>query len=172
MNSLLFPVSKENFKKLVNIRFNNINEGFNNFKNAMLESESLEVAEKNIIKFMEEAIILNGEENSYVDIYFSTLKKDDRERLMDLLEEDDRKTMESIKYILQEDTIYFRLTKEIIPFITRLSTREILFCTVYFTKYPLTVWGNYGKRFRCFFNNDEIFTVYNSIGEVCNIKII
>ncbi|WP_346928138.1 hypothetical protein [Clostridium sp.] len=172
MNNLLYPVDKENFKELVKIRFNNINEGFNNFKSAMLESETLEEAEKNIIKFMEEAIILNGEDNSYVDLYFSTLEKEDKERLIGLLEEKDKETMESIKDILDKDTIYFRLTKDIIPFITRLSTREVLFCTIYFTKYPLTIWGNYNKKFPCFFNDDKILGLYSDISKSYSIKII
>ncbi|WP_346934722.1 hypothetical protein [Clostridium sp.] len=172
MNNLLYPVSKEDFKKLVDIRFDNINEGFNNFKSAMLESETLEEAEKNITKFMEEAIILNGEDNSYVDLYFSTLEKEDKERLIGLLEEKDKEIMERIKEILQEDTIYFRLTREIIPFITRLSTREVLFCTVYFTNYPITIWGNYNKKFPCFYRDDKILDLYNDIAKECNVEII
>ncbi|WP_346961499.1 hypothetical protein [Clostridium sp.] len=172
MNNLLYPVSKGDFKKLVDIRFDNINEGFNNFKNVILESEAIEEAEKNIIKFMEEAIILNGEDNSYVDLYFSTLEKEDKERLIGLLEEKDKEIMESIKDILQEDTIYFRLTKDIIPFITRLSTREVLFCTVYFTNYPFTIWGNYNKKFPCFYNDDKILDLYNDIAKECNVEII
>lgn len=172
MNNLLYPVSKEEFKKLVDIRFDSINEGFNNFKSAMLESETLEEAEKNIIKFMEEAIILNGEDNSYVDLYFSTLEREDKEKLIGLLEEKDKEIMENIKDILQEDTIYFRLTKDIIPFITRLSTREVLFCTVYFTNYPITIWGNYNKKFPCFYRDDKILDLYNDIAKECNVEII
>ncbi|HAK43805.1 MAG TPA: hypothetical protein DCM59_15265 [Clostridium sp.] len=172
MNNLLYPVSKENFKKLVDIRFDNINEGFNNFKNVILESKTIEEAEENIIKFMEETIILNGEDNSYVDLYFSTLEEESKERLIKLLEVEDKEVMYRIQEKLNEDTIYFRLTREIIPFITRLSTREILFCTVYFTKYPFTIWGNYNKKFPCFFDNDKVLELYNDISKSCNIKIM
>lgn len=172
MNNLLYPVSKEDFKKLVDIRFDNINEGFNNFKNVILESEIIEEAEENIIKFMEEAIILNGEDNSYVDLYFSTLEEEGKERLIKLLEVEDKKVMHKIQETLKEDTIYFRLTREIISFITRLSTREILFCTVYYTKYPFTIWGNYNKKFPCFFDNVKVLELYNDIAKSCNIKIM
>lgn len=172
MNNLLYPVSKEDFKKLVDIRFDNINEGFNDFKNVILESKTIEEAEENIIKFMEETIILNGEDNSYVDLYFSTLEEESKERLIKLLEVEDKEVMYRIQEILNEDTIYFRLTREIIPFITRLSTREILFCTVYFTKYPFTIWGNYNKKFPCFFDNDKVLELYNDISKSCNIKIM
>ncbi len=171
MNNLLYPVSKEDFKKLVDIRFDNINEGFNNFKSVILESEIIEESENNIIKFMEETIILNGEDNSYVDLYFSTLEEESKERLIELLEVEDKEVMYKIQKALNEDTIYFRLTREIIPFITRLSTREILFCTVYYTKYPFTIWGNYNKKFPCFFDNDEVLELYNDIAKSCNIKI-
>lgn len=172
MNNLLYPASKEDFKKLVDIRFDNINEGFNNFKNVILESEIIEEAEENIIKFMEETIILNGEDNSYVDLYFSTLEEESKERLVKLLEVEDKEVMHRIQETLKEDTIYFRLTREIIPFITRLSTREILFCTVYYTKYPFTIWGNYNKKFPCFFDNDKVLELYNDIAKSCNIKIM
>lgn len=172
MNNLLYPVSKEDFKKLVDIRFDNINEGFNNFKSVILESKTIEEAEENIIKFMEETIILNGEDNSYVDLYFSTLEEESKERLIKLLEVEDKEVMYRIQETLNEDTIYFRLTREIIPFITRLSTREILFCTVYFTKYPFTIWGNYNKKFPCFFDNDKVLELYSDISKSCNIKIM
>jgi len=171
MNNLLYPVSREDFKKLVDIRFDNINEGFNNFKNVILESEIIEEAEKNIIKFMEKTMILNGEDNSYVDLYFSTLEEESKERLIKLLEVEDKEVMHRIQETLKVDTIYFRLTREIIPFITRLSTRETLFCTVYYTKYPFTIWGNYNKKFPCFFDNDKVLELYNDIAKSCNIKI-
>lgn len=172
MNELLYPISEDIFKKLVDIRFNNINEGFNNFKNVTLESEVTEEAEENIIKFMKESINLNGEENSYVDLYISTLDNESKERLIGLLTEEDKEFMGRIQDVFNEDTIYFKLTKEIIPFITRLSTREILFCTVYFTRYPLTIWGNYDKKFPCFFTNDEIVKLYGDIAKTCNTKLI
>lgn len=172
MNNLLHPVNENKFKEIVNIRFNNINEGFNNYKSAMLESKTLEEAEENIIKFMEEVIILNGENNSFIDLYFSTLEKEDKERLIGLLEEKDKEIMESIKDTLQGDTIYFRLTKDIIPFITRLSTREVLFCTVYFTKYPFTIWGNYNKKFPCFYKADKVLDLYTNIAKECDVEII
>lgn len=172
MNNLLHPVNENKFKEIVNIRFNNINEGFNNYKSAMLKSKTLEEAEENIIKFMEEVIILNGEDNSFVDLYFSTLEKEDKERLIGLLEEKDKEIMESIKDTLQGDTIYFRLTKDIIPFITRLSTREVLFCTVYFTKYPFTIWGNYNKKFPCFYKADKVLDLYTNIAKECDVEVI
>ena len=63
-----------------------------------------------------------------------------------------------------EKNIYFKLTKESIPFITRLSTREILFSTIYFTKYPCTIWGNYNKSFPIFYHDN------NDIQQYLNIK--
>ncbi len=80
--------------------------------------------------------------------------------------------MESIKDTLQGDTIYFRLTKDIIPFITRLSTREVLFCTVYFTKYPFTIWGNYNKKFPCFYKADKVLDLYTDIAKECDVEVI
>ncbi|MEG2289256.1 MAG: hypothetical protein RR891_00395 [Clostridium sp.] len=177
MEKLLHPVKESDFKEKVHIRFKNINQGFDDFENAILQSDDIENAEENIIKFMNEAFRLNGDENSYVDFYFQVLSEEDKSRLISLLSKEDKVLIE--KFIenqavekQQEQNIYFKLTEESIPFITRLSTREVLFCTVYFTKIPFTIWGNYNKKFPCFFEENDILEVYRNIADKYNLEII
>ena len=147
MNKILIPISNKEFKEKVTIRFNSINDGFNNYNNKTIEGT--EVA---FISFLQEAFELNGAENSYVDFYYNVLNDEDKI----LLEEFEKN--------YHEKNIYFKLTKESIPFITRLSTREILFSTIYFTKYPCTIWGNYNKSFPIFYHDN------NDIQQYLNIK--
>ena len=147
MNEILIPISNKEFKEKVTIRFNSINDGFNNYNNKTIEGN-----EEAFISFLQEAFELNGEDNSYVDFYYNVLNDEDKI----LLEEFEKN--------YHEKNIYFKLTKESIPFITRLSTREILFSTIYFTKYPCTIWGNYNKSFPIFYHNN------NDIQQYLNIK--
>ena len=147
MNEILIPISNKEFKEKVTIRFNSINDGFNNYNNKTIEGN-----EEAFISFLQEAFELNGEDNSYVDFYYNVLN------------DEDKILLEKFEKNYHEKNIYFKLTKESIPFITRLSTREILFSTIYFTKYPCTIWGNYNKSFPIFYHDN------NDIQQYLNIK--
>jgi hypothetical protein len=85
-------------------------------------------------------------------------------KLKELINDEDKILLEEFEKNYHEKNIYFKLTKESIPFITRLSTREILFSTIYFTKYPCTIWGNYNKSFPIFYHDN------NDIQQYLNIK--
>ena len=171
MNYLLEPISEEIFKQKVAIRFNNINDGFNRFENFMLESKDKENSEAGLIVFMQEAFQLNGEESSYVDFYFSRLDENDKQSLFALLNDEDKEILKRHIREIKYETIFFRLSKEMLPFITRLSTREILFCTFYFTKFPCTIWGNYDMKFPAFFNNQDVVKKYKELAIQCKIEM-
>ena len=53
MNELLIPISNAEFKNKVKIRFNNILDGFDLFKNFTIEAINIEIGENKIIKFIE-----------------------------------------------------------------------------------------------------------------------
>ena len=53
MNELLMPISNDEYKNKVNIRFNNILDGFDLFKNFTLEAKNVEDGENKIIEFVE-----------------------------------------------------------------------------------------------------------------------
>ena len=89
---------------------------------------------------------------------------EEKENLKELINDEDKILLEKFEKNYHEKNIYFKLTKESIPFITRLSTREILFSTIYFTKYPCTIWGNYNKSFPIFYHDN------NDIQQYLNIK--
>lgn len=165
MDFLLQPIDEEIFEENVAIRFENINEGFSKFKSFMLDGEGIDNGEKRFIDFIDKASELNGEENSYVDFYFSKLGEAARNRLISALSSEDKLILERHIREVKVETIYFKLTKEVVPFITRLSTREILFSTFYFTKFSCTIWGNYGMKFPIFFNNEDDAKIYKDIAK-------
>ena len=172
---LFRAIDEEEFKKCVHIRFNNISNGFNNYSNGILEAEqniSIEEAEGRIIRFFERILELNGEENSFIDFYYGQLSKEDKKRLKELLTTEDLEFINAIEHCKFEESIYFYLSKEMIPFITRLCTREVLFSTFYFTKIPCTIWGNYSIKFPCFFKDEHGMKSYIELSEECGLHII
>jgi hypothetical protein len=166
---LLIPKSQQEFRAAVEIRFNNINEGFSNYKNSMLCSESN--SEQSFINFIEKAYELNGEEDCYVDFYFNRLQQEERLRLEQLICIEDKVVLEKLKLEISAETVYFKFTKEVIPFLTRLSTQEVLFSTFYFTKYHCTIWGNYNMKFPMFFNDIDTMEIYKKMASLCNLRL-
>lgn len=53
MNKLLIPISDDNFKAKVNIRFNNILDGLYSFKNFTLAASDIYGGENKLIKLIE-----------------------------------------------------------------------------------------------------------------------
>lgn len=172
---LLFEVIDEKeFSDKVNIKFDNILEGFDSYYNGNLQGNldiSKKVVEEKFLSFFERLLKINGEENSFIDFYYQKLSEEDKSRLKELLSENDEKVLKLAEEELKGEGIYFRLSKEILPFILRLSTREVLFSTFYFTKIPCTIWGNYNMKFPCFFNNYENMKLYKDISKDMDLKI-
>lgn len=169
---ILKAVDEEKFKELVEIKFNNISEGFNKYVNGILkgrESDNKTKNEESIIRLLEKLIEINGIENSYVDFYYSRLSDEDKKRLTQLLVDEDKEQLKELEKKLSSKDIYFKLTKEMVPFFTRLSTREVLFSTFYFTKIPCTIWGNYNMEFPCFFKGIEEMKIYSEI--CCQLEL-
>ena len=172
---LFRAIDEGEFKKRVHIRFNNISNGFNNFNNGILQDEqnlNIEETEGRIIRFFERILEINGEENSFIDFYYGQLSKEDKKRLKQLLTGEDLEFINAIEHCRFEESIYFYLSKEMITFITRLCTREVLFSTFYFTKIPCTIWGNYGIKFPCFFKDEDGMKSYRELSEKCGLNII
>ena len=94
---MLISVNENDFKEKVNIRFNNITEGINRFESKTLESDNSYNFEKSIIDFLQEAVKLNGVENSYVDFYYNVLEEEAKIRFKELLNCEDKKFIEKIE---------------------------------------------------------------------------
>ena len=169
---MLIPISEREFKEIVKIKFNNISDGFNRYDNKTLEACNNEFFESNMLKFLEEAVDLNGIDNSYVDFYYNTLSENDKKKFKEMLDYEDKEFIRNFEKKNKECGIYFKLSKESIPFINRINSREILFSTIYFTKESFTIWGNYNKRFPSFYLDIMTFDKYETIAKKYNLVLI
>ena len=52
MDKLLIPISNEEFNRVINIKFRNILDGFNLFKNFTIEADNIKEGENKLIKFI------------------------------------------------------------------------------------------------------------------------
>lgn len=147
MERLLYPISEKTFKENVRIRFDNINDGFNSFNHELLEGKN----EAELIEYIINSYDENGFDNFYIDLYFNRIDKNNETQFIDMLCEEDKITYENIKKEYDDSTVYYKIDKSLIPFITRLNTREILFTTIYLTKTNKTIWGNYEMKFPIFY---------------------
>lgn len=165
MDKLLIPISNDEFNKVINIKFKNILDGFNLFKNFTIEAKNIKEGENKLIKFIEKVFEENNNEG-YVDFYINKLSPEDREKLISLISEEDKEILELHLRIEPSDSVYYKLTtKTLIPFLLRLNTRELFFVTFYFSNKPITIWGNYNMKFPCFFNNQEALDFYYNLSK-------
>jgi len=161
MNELLIPISNDEFKNKVNIRFNNVLEGFDFFKNFTIEANNVEVRENKIIQLIEKVFEENNCE-AYVDFYIN----EDKEKLIALVPDEDKKILKLHLSTEPHDGVFYKLlNKDLIPFLVRLNTREVFFVTFYFTNKPITIWGNYDMKFPCFFNIQEHLEFYYKLSK-------
>ncbi|MBX9183590.1 MULTISPECIES: hypothetical protein [Clostridium] len=160
---MLISVKENVFKKEVEIKFNNITEGFNRYKNKTISAINEENFERGMICFLQEAVKLNGLNSSYVDFYYNSLSEEDKVKLVEMVSVDDRKFIESFKEKNTTGGIYYYLTLDSVPFISRLNSNEILFSSIYFTKEECTIWGNYNKRFPIFYKEEHVLMKYVDI---------
>ena len=142
---LLFPVKEDEFKDKVIIRFDDINEGFEKFEHTIIEDKNEEEILEYILNLYDE----NGFDNFYIDLYLNRIE--DEDKFLGLINDEDKKIYELIKPEYQKDYIYYKVDKSILPFIIRLSTREVLFSTFYLAKSNKTIWGNYRLKFPEFY---------------------
>lgn len=170
MNKLIEPISNKDFDDEVVIKFDNISCGFSKFKNSILKGDEKSF-EEDYINFVTEIYNLNTKENFIVDFYYETLLDEQKQALITLLDDEDKKTLESLKCLLSKETVYYKIDKKLIPFIVRLTVREILFSTIYLTKYQYTIWGNYNNRFPVFYLDESCKEVYSKIAKKNNLEI-
>jgi hypothetical protein len=165
MNQLLIPISNDEFKNKVNIRFNTILEGFDSFKNFTIEANNVESEEDKIIHFIEKVFQENNYQ-AYVDFYINKISDENKERLIELIPDEDKEILMLHLNIEPHDGVFYKLVnKSLIPFLVRLNTRELFFVTFYFTNKPITIWGNYNLNFPCFFNSDDDMKFYYNLSK-------
>ena len=165
MMEILIPISDHEFKNNVNIRFDNILDGFSLFDNFTIDASNVENAESKLIKFIEEVFEKNNSE-AYIDFYINKISDEDKNLLRKLVPEEDSKTLElHLNSETHNGVFYLLNNKSLIPFLVRLNTREVFFTTFYFTNKPITIWGNYNLKFPCFVDSKENLKLYSCLSK-------
>ncbi|HGD0575006.1 TPA: hypothetical protein ACG7AG_002017, partial [Clostridium perfringens] len=140
MSQILKSISEDKFKNKIKIRFNNILDGFDRYSNGLLEyngdNDSFKIKEECFINFFNEALELN-KGKVIIDLYIKDLENESLARLLEGLDERDKNILIDInKHEIK--SVYFELhNKDLMSFITRLNTRELFFCTIYFMEKPM-----------------------------------
>ncbi|WP_143318255.1 hypothetical protein [Clostridium sp. HBUAS56017] len=142
---------KELEKKNV-VYIKNIQEGFDRYPNSILEG-----TEEHVNDVIRKLFSINGVENSYADFYYGTLNEEEKGAVKNILDEKEIILIESFK--LCPEDIFIRLNSEILEILLKLTAREVLFSSFYFTKYPCLIWGNYNRRYPVFFKDDSIMNM-------------
>lgn len=173
--SLLQEISIDHFKNVVNIRFNNILNGFDLYSNGILEhcDSSASILEKDLSfkGFFKEALKSNNN-RTIVDFYIKNLTVDEINILMDSLELNHTDTLVNHINNGPYNSVYFNLDSEdLMDFITTLNCKALLFSTVYFTDLPMTIWGNYDYKFPVFFETEEVLNHYKKIAAKHHLSI-
>jgi predicted DNA-binding protein (MmcQ/YjbR family) len=153
--------SESEFYKTNAIIIKRIEIGFEQYQYAILEGD-----EDQYLKFFSEIMLLNGSDHSYADFYYSKLTMEQKEKLKNALTPDELGICNNLE--LSED-IFYSLTEQFMRFLLHISAKELLFSSFYFTKYPCTIWGNYGLRFPIFFNSDTIKKRYQKLAIKCGL---
>ena len=166
----LEPINNFNFKNIINIRFNNILDGFDNYKyielspinNERLDKEN----EENFIKALEEFYDINAG-NLIIDFYKNKLNYESINFIKNNLSIEDNILFEEVINEVNDNDTYYKVNNKIyIKLLTKLCTRELFFITFYFYKYPTTIWGNYNLRFPLFYNDIENISKYIKIAQI------
>lgn len=176
MKKIFEEINKIEFLTKVKIRFNNIENGFENFKNNILSVYDVKLDakeertllnkhraqyEKKFIDFMNSAYEYNNEKGLIIDFYINNLDKEAIDKIMQSLTKDETKIFLEIIKKMSGDTIFLKiLDKEMLEIIVKLNVREIFFSSFYFLDKELTIWGNYNMEFPVFYNDDFIIEEY------------
>lgn len=132
------------------IYFDNIGYGLRNYNNEVVTLEEAEAYD-----FFSQKIQTYGKENAFVDFYFFTLEEDAKEKVMQILTEEELAYLEKMRPVRTETQLVFRLEDTLLGIIAKLNAREILFSTIYFQGVeelsPETYWGNYKKEYVKFY---------------------
>lgn len=143
------------------ILVHNVEKGFEQYENAILEG-----SEEQYREFLYKAMELNGFNHSYADFYYSKLTMEEKENLKEKLR---AKDLDYLNNNLFTDDIYFSLTERLMTFLLDITVKELLFSSFYFTKYPCTLWGNYGLKFPIFFIDKSIKETYQKLAVSCGL---
>lgn len=166
---MIKDISINEFNSKVDIKFNNILDGYNKYKVLELyPKNNLEKGENLYLDFFNE--IFNEDKTLIIDFYKKNLKKDSIELIKNNLDLDECILLDKILNTGNEESIYFEIKSEkYLTLLTKLNTKELFFITFYFYKSNITIWGNYNMKFPLFCKDSEIMKKYLNIAQNKNL---
>lgn len=90
----------------------------------------------------------NGKENSFADCYYPFLEKGSRERVLEVLDEEQKEYLKKLEG--KDAELLLPLDDQLLSVAVSLIDKEMLFFSFYFLKTPCTVWGNYKQEYLVF----------------------
>ena len=116
MNDILISVTSEEFHKNVIIKFPNILDGLDTFPNFTLEPKNVYSGEDEMIDYILKIFKLNNS-FCYIDFYLDKLSEEDKENLVNLVPEEDRKLLKA-NLTIENYSNYFKVEHiRLIPFL-------------------------------------------------------
>lgn len=163
----LEPINNCNFDSIINIKFNNILEGFDNYKYIELSPINKNLKfEDSFIKTFEEFYDIN-EGHLIIDFYKNKLNDDSISFIKENLCKEDNLLFDKIIEMINNNDNYYKVNDvKYIKLFIKLCTRELFFITFYFYKYPVAIWGNYNLQFPLFYNENSNINQYVKIAQI------
>lgn len=161
-------VNNIDFNKIINIRFKNILEGFDNYNYIELspKDELEEAYEEYFIKTIE-CFYEENEEDLIIDFYKKKLDDNSIKYIKSNLNSEDNECFDELINLATENDYFYKVNdKKYIKLFTRLCTKELYFITFYFYKNPVTLWGNYNLKFPLFYDKNTNITKYIEIAKI------
>lgn len=171
MSHILQPILKNDLLNYTPLIFDNILIGFNNFPNGILcaKNNSLSLCEKEnlFINFFND--LFDNSMNIFTDYYVNNLNEDGIKIIKNNLNTCD---FNILKANINNNSDYFKIpNKTVINYITKLSTRELCFCTIYTDTKPISIWGNYNFKFPIFFSDRSLIDYYLKLANTHGLVI-
>lgn len=161
------------FMEKVEVRPDNILEGFNNYNNAIITTDKIvsnEEIEKDFIGFFIDLFRKN--KNSIVDYYGNRLNSNEFNRMIEMLSDEEKDKLIKFREKSNNDDVYFEIDDiEFLIILIKLSVRGILFSTFYIVNDNVTIWSNYDYKFVMFFKQKDIITEYINVTKKHNLLI-
>lgn len=166
---MIKDISTDEFNSKVNVKFNNILQGYNKY-------ECIELYPKDNVKNGEFLYIellklyYNKDKSLIIDFYKNNLNIDSINFIKNNITLEESILLDHILNTGDEDTIYFEIYDEkYLSLLTKLNTKELFFITFYFYKSNITIWGNYNMRFPLFYKNKDEAKYYLNIAKNKNL---
>ncbi|WP_034429698.1 hypothetical protein, partial [Caldisalinibacter kiritimatiensis] len=128
--------------------------------------------EDRFVKFMKTVYKVNKSQPVAVEFYLNELSNIDLLNILSCLDYKDKLLfIDQIRYLKNDSFLFLVDDEEIISFLTRLSTRELIFATFHFIQVPVSICGSFDLSFPIFFADSNGLNIYEDIARKCSLNI-